>query len=215
MRTLILLHVLATGYASAPEPYAPLSGGAFTGPAQPLSPDPLFRYVYGPDVNVSTLQIFTVTPQTVVRTPGTADSAFINWSSLSNPAPSSVLVMGPGGLVVDFGTELPAWVELDSPDLLPEDLPLLILGTSEYNEVDIVNTGTKAGVPVAYNGTYRLETNKELYEGVRYGFITVTAAPKSPFTITGFRAVAQAKPVNYTGVFEGDARTTQIYYTAA
>jgi hypothetical protein len=46
-----LLCQLAT--AAAPEPYAPLSGGSFSGPAVPLSPDPLVRYVYGASANLS------------------------------------------------------------------------------------------------------------------------------------------------------------------
>jgi hypothetical protein len=61
-----------------------------------------------------------------------------------------------------------------------------------------------------------LETNAQLYEGVRFGFIFMSAAPAQPFTITAFRAVAQAKPVNYTGsLASGDALLDRIYYVAA
>jgi hypothetical protein len=39
---------------------------------------------------------------------------------------------------------------------------------------------------------------------------------RQPFTITGLRAVSQAKPVNYTGSFaaSGDDLLTRIWYTA-
>lgn len=204
----------ASSLGSAPEPYPPLSGGSFSGPAQPLSPDPLVSYVYGGGANVSQLQIFALPPVTAVLAEGTLEAAFPGWQTLTSSAPS-VLVRGAGGLVLDFGVELPAWVELDSPDLDAADLPLLTLGTSEFNVVDIIGSSPKQGTPKAYNGTYRLETNAALYEGVRYAFISLSAAPARPWHITAFRAVAQAKPVNYTGSYAGDERTTRIYYAAA
>jgi hypothetical protein len=172
------------------------------------------RYVYGASANLSALQVFTVLPTATVLAAGTLASSFAGWQSLASGA-ASVQVSGQGGLVCDFGVELPAWVELDSPDLAPEDLRLLTLGTSEFNEVEIINSAPKQGTPKAYNGTYRLETNALLYEGVRYGFITLSAPPSRPFTITAFRAVAQAKPVNYTGSFSATQRLSAIWYTAA
>jgi alpha-L-rhamnosidase len=210
----ILNFFLTRALATAPEPYPPLSGGSFSGPPQPFSPDPLVRYVYPASVDVTQLQVFPLPPATAVLADGTPESSFPGWETLTGAAPS-VLAVGPGGIVLDFGAELPAWVELDSPDLSPSDLPLLMLGTSEYNVVDIIGNAKKQGTPVAYNGTYRLETNKQLYEGVRYAFISLSAAPARPFHITAFRAVVQAKPVNYTGSYAGDARTTRIYYAAA
>ena len=67
---------------------------------------------------------------------------------------------------------------------------------------------------------YRLETSPvgpELYEGVRYGFITLRAPPSRPFTISALRAVAQAKPMNYVGAFAsaGDPLLERVWYTAA
>ena len=54
-------------------------------------------------------------------------------------------------------------------------------------------------------------------EGVRYGFITLHAAPSRNWTITALRAVAQAKPVNYAGSFSsaGDPLLERVFYTAA
>jgi hypothetical protein len=80
--------------------------------------------------------------------------------------------------------------------------------------------GFKEDNPKKYGSgptTYRLETNSELYEGVRFGFIRLAAAPTRPFTITGLRAVSQAKPVNYAGSFSsaGDPLLERVWYTAA
>jgi hypothetical protein len=51
------------------------------------------------------------------------------------------------------------------------------------------------------------------------GFLSVgnASGPFKPFTITTARAVAQAKPVNYTGHFhsESDPLLEQVWWTAA
>jgi alpha-L-rhamnosidase len=213
----------------APEPWPVLSGGGFTGPDQPLSPDPLVRYQFDVDTNDTILQIFAVAAVAVGPAAGTAATAFTNTASAVGNTSCSVGVQGNGTLVVDFGVELPAWLEFDSAELLPVDVSRIQLGISEYDVVDYVGS-FKSGPAVQYCSplsspgaeaaslcTYRLETNPELYEGVRYGFITLTAAPSSPFTISGLRAVSQAKPVNYTGAFAspGDPDTQRIWYTAA
>lgn len=101
-------------------------------------------------------------------------------------------------------------LEFDSSNLLSADLHLVSLGIGEWTEVQ------KAGTPKAYSGTYRLETNDQLYEGVRFAFLTVSAAPSQPFNVSMLRAVSQAKPVNYLGSFSapGDDLLTRIWYTA-
>ena len=86
----------------------------------PASPDPLVRFVYNSSAVVSELQIFGVSPVSVQLAPGTAGGAWEGWQSLAGPA-QRVVVSGAGGLMADFGVELPAWVELDSPDLTPAD----------------------------------------------------------------------------------------------
>jgi hypothetical protein len=73
--------------------------------------------------------------------------------------------------------------------------------------------------------TFRLETNAELYEGVRFGFIEVAAptegssgeAAPIPFTIDGIRLVVQTKAVNYTGHFTSptDSMLEKVWWTAA
>ena len=106
-------------------------------------------------------------------------------------------------------------LEIDTPDFSGE----LTLGVSEYNQPAIVNRGpqspSKTAVPVKYGDTYRLELNSELYEGVRFGFVTVTKFER-PFTITAVRLVCQTKPVNYEGSFASDNELlNKIWYTAA
>jgi hypothetical protein len=115
----------------------------------------------------------------------------------------------------DFGVESAAWLEFDSPDLADS----VEMSISEYNEPAVVNTGAqnpvKTLVPVKYGNTYRLELNKELYEGVRFGWIHIGKFSR-PWHITGIRLVCQTKPTNYNGSFScSDSLLTRIWYTGA
>jgi alpha-L-rhamnosidase len=173
------------------EPWAYLNHGGPTGAPVPLSPDPLVGYEWWPSVNATALQCYDVLPVAVTVLANGA--AFGELASLTTATPR-VTVSGAGSFMVDIGTESAAWLEFDSPNLAPGDLHLVQLGISEWAEP------LKQGVPVAYGSgcggggstcTYRLETNSELYEGVRYAFFTTAAAPSAPFTITAMRAVSQ------------------------
>ena len=199
--------------SQAPEPWLPLHGGSFSGPSQASSPDPLVRYLWGGGLNdTESLQYYFVYPVSVSVMSGPV--SFSDLTSLLDSPGANALVTGEGGFLVDFGVESPGWIEFDSPDLSPSDLPLLSLGLSEWRE-PLTN---KWRVPVSYasQGTYRLETNKELYEGVRFGFFNVSGTPSAPFHITSFRCVAQAKPVNYTGSFSvPNPLLTRVWYTGA
>ena len=77
---------------------------------------------------------------------------------------------------------------------------VVTLGIGEYDSPwQTGPSGHKAARPKQYNGTYRLETNPELYEGVRFGFIEVarpTTGDLKPFTITGVRLVVQVRMVS-------------------
>ena len=206
------------------EPYAYLNNGAFSGPAAPLSPDPLVRFQWGSGANLTDLQLYDVLPASAALTPGTPADAFAGLASLATPSPR-VTVAGAGGFVIDFGVESAAWLELDvlaasAPS--PADLGLVRLGLSEWAEP----LQNKWREPVPYGAqpggvvTLRLEPSApgpQLYEGLRFGFVNMSAAPSAPFTIVAARAVSQAKPVNYTGAFAaaGDDLLTRIWYTAA
>jgi hypothetical protein len=215
----------ADGGASGPlEPYAPLSGGAFSGPAIAFHADPLARYVWAAGVNASALQIISLLPASADATPGSAPGAFANLSSLLQPRPL-VTVSGAGGVQLDYGLELAAWIEFESPDLAPADLAAVTLGVSEYSEYEITNLGDKVGVPVAHAGAgaggatmYRLELpHPDLYEGVRFAWLRVNATPSAPWHVTALRLVAQVKPTSWAGAFAapGDDALSRIWYLGA
>jgi hypothetical protein len=59
-----------------------------------------------------------------------------------------------------------------------------------------------------------LHTNGQLYEGVRYAFLTLV---HGSFTINALRLVVQTKPVNYTGHFAAptDSLLESVWWVAA
>ena len=198
------------------EPYLYLNNGAFSGKAVTSSPDPLVAYQWNNQANLTALQIFDLLPTTVLLTQGTSSAAFLYLDSLVSSSPA-VLAIGPGGFVVDFGTESAAWIEVDlAKRPSSTDLSLLRLGLSEWFEP----LQNKWREPIPYeNGdvfTLRLETNSELYEGVRYGYFNLSGVVSSPMIITAMRAVSQAKPLNYTGSFFSASQKLleQIWWTA-
>jgi len=195
------------GSSPIPEPYPYVSTGGFSGPAVPLSPDPLVAYRWPNPQASDGLQIYMLKPKTV-----TADtnSSFVNLQSLTGTNPY-VTVQGLGSIEMDFGQENAAWLEFDSPDFNGS----VEMSISEYNAPEIIQSGPKTAVPIKYGNTYRLELNSQLYEGVRFGWIQVTSYG-SPWHITGLRLVCQNKPANYNGSFScSDPMLTRIWYTGA
>ena len=67
--------------------------------------------------------------------------------------------------------------------------------------------------------TYRLEPNKELYEGVRYAWLLFEpprGATVAPWTISGLRIVCKVKPVNYTASYaSSDTLIERVWYQGA
>jgi alpha-L-rhamnosidase len=213
----------ASAALGAPQPWPWLYGGAFSGAAAPESPDPLVRYEWPLNrINESVLQIYTVPAVALTTAAGTPPTSFTNVSSAVGSVACNIHVQGPGQLVIDWGVELPGWFEFDS--VADIDVGNLLLGIGEYSAVEFVGA-YKSAAPAVYCGdralcTYRLETNPvgpELYEGVRFAFLTLLSPPAFNFTIVGLRVVAQAKPVNYVGSFSvpGDALLERIFYTGA
>jgi hypothetical protein len=192
------------------------------------------RYVFPHGVNSSVLQIYSLPAVSVGVAAGGNASAFANASSAVGSIACAIRVLGAGTLVIDFGVETPGWVEFDSADLSAADAAALVLATSEYAAPDFV-AAYKQGRPTVYGAacgggrsltknkpqsnacTYRLETNPELYEGLRFAFLTLAVAPAQPFTITALRAVVQAKPVTYAGAFAaaGDPQLARIWSVGA
>jgi len=192
-----------SGRSPIPEPYAYISAGGFSGPAVPESPDPLVAYRWPNPKAGDPLEIFVLPPKTVSADPAVS---FENLQSLAGPNPD-VTVKGEGAVRLDFGLEIAAWVEFDSPDC-PGGVEM---GISEYNEPGY----RKTRAPVKHGGTYRLELNRELYEGVRFAWIRVKSLDR-PWHIQGIRAVCQVKPVNYAGSFScDDPLLSKIWYVSA
>lgn len=189
--------------------YPYLNSGSFHENKIKESPDPLVNYRW--DSLDSTLQVYNLRP---VALEENVKGAFQNINSgLSSNC--AIEVTQPASLRIDFGVVSAAWLEFDSPDFNGE----VRLSISEYNEPAIVNAGpehpSKTAKPVRYNNTYRLELNKALYEGVRFGWIHVDKVDK-PWHITNIRLVCQTKPVNYEGSFAcSDPTLTKIWYTGA
>ena len=219
-RLLLLLLVACTGFAaasegsawSAPEPFAPLHGFNPTGlPAQPHADDPLVRYTWSAATNASALQIYRVGTAGGTASPA---AAFSGLPSLRNGGPVGVTVHGAGALRLDFGVERAAWFEFESPDLGAQASSVSAC-VSEYNDPW---PGKTQPVKV-YGTTFRLETNTELYEGVRYAWIFFkpkAGAAVAPWHITNVSVVAKVKPVPYTGSFASkDATLTKVWYTGA
>ena len=200
-----------TANFSITEPYPLLSGGGFTGPPVPESPDPLVSYRWPSTAAADGLQIYFLRPVAVATDmPG----SFENVASLTSDSPA-VTINGTGSIRVDFGVESAAWLEMESDDLAGD----VEMSISEYNQPAVVNVGPENPVkrkkPVRYGSVYRLELNRELYEGVRFGWIHVVSFSQ-PWHLKGIRAVCQVKPANYNGSFRAsDPLLTRIWYTGA
>ncbi|MDR1859967.1 MAG: hypothetical protein LBR06_03495 [Bacteroidales bacterium] len=191
--------------SDAPEPYKPLSG-SFSGAKVPLSPDPLVAYRWANPLASDSLEIYTLEPENVV-----ADSP----DSVKIYSRSRMRVKGKCNLRFDFGRVSAAWFEFDADTVCGE----IEMSISEYNEPAVFNAGSqhpvKTAKPTKYGRTYRLELNKELYEGVRFAWIHVKSLSK-PTEIRNVRLVCQIKPTNYKGSFEcSDETLTRIWYTGA
>ena len=199
------------GFSAISEPYPSLGGGSFSAPAVPESPDPLVSYRWAATAAADDLQVYFLRPAKVeADVPG----AFENLASLTSDSPD-VTVNKPGTIRVDFGVESAAWLEIESDDLAGR----VEMGISEYNQPAVVNIGpenpVKRKTPVRYGNVYRLELNREFYEGVRFGWIHVVSVER-PWHIRGIRAVCQVKPTNYEGSFRcSDPVLTRIWYTGA
>ena len=188
-----------------PEPY-PVLTATPSGEAVPESPDPLVRYRWAKVSPDDGLEIYTVYPrQATASNPKAADLG----------DPRRITVSDVCDLMFDFGQVNAGWLEFDcdTPDVAFE------ASISEFNEPAVFNAGSehpvKTAVPARYGNSFRLELNRELYEGVRFGWIHVRSLRK-PAVIRNVRLVCQTKPVNYEGWFDcNDPQLTRIWYTGA
>lgn len=191
-----------------PGPY-PSASGSFSGEEVALSPDPLVAYRWADPKASDGLESYILYPESV----GTNDPAYARWKP---KRPETVEVSGPCDLMFDFGRVSAGWLEFDAEGLDGADIEMSI---SEFDEPAVFNAGSehprKTAVPVRYGDTYRLELNRDLYEGVRFGWVYIRRIDR-PVTLTGVRLVCQIKPTNYEGSFAcSDTMLTRIWYTGA
>lgn len=189
--------------AQLSEPYHMLHGGSYSGQAVPVSPDPLVRYQWKNLKAEDSLQIYFLQPKKITGFPA---GAF-------GQSGKTITVNGKGHLLFDFGTENAGWLEFESADLVDS----IEMSVSEYNQPPAyaANYPAKTLSPKKYGNTYRLELNKDLYEGVRFGWIHVRSFSKT-WHITRLRLVCQIRPTNYNGSFScSDTMLTRIWYTGA
>eukprot|EP00039_Didymoeca_costata_P021175 m.343671 g.343671 ORF g.343671 m.343671 type:complete len:904 (-) comp23124_c0_seq1:145-2856(-) len=227
----ILVIVTSTTLSLPPlqEPWQQFHGGEWgNATTHKSNVDPLAGYSWSKEFvdNVTAdLQVFPnnkpVEAQVVLESvPG----SFLNVPSLVN-APfgeANVVVKHAGTIRVDFGHELPGWLELSSRDLsnstLQNNVQMSISEMSVPQNFPYAKGHTwKTDTPVAYaNGLFRLELNSALYEGVRFGFIHVKGNLSATFTINGIRCVHQIKPINWEGSFNSsNDLLNKIWYAGA
>lgn len=214
------------GGGAAQDPYPGLNGfTASARGAQPNSPDPLLQYAWpNTPTEGAQLQVYYAHPATAQVTSGDASAV-----DIGSGADSLTVRGGPVTVEFDFGVERAAWLEIDATGLDDEFLACCVqLGVSEYSLPEVVNRGPKSPnkttTPVKHVNssmpgiaTYRLELNQLLYEGVRYGFLMVTAAPSTPFNILKVRLVAQILPSAYhtVGWDSDDTELSRAWWVAA
>ena len=199
------------------EPLPPLHGNDPSGaPAVAASPDPLVATTWSAETNITGLQRYeTMAPSKWVAEPA---SAFSGLETLASGKPH-ITVTGKATLRLDFAREHAAWLEFESPDLGAQ-APSCSAAISEYNEPWQVRAKVKPVTAYA-DGVYRLETNPDLYEGVRFAWIifdpqTPDGEAATPWHITGLRLVSMVKPANYTGSFHSsDPELVGAWYSGA
>jgi hypothetical protein len=167
MRSCVLIAATGVVLSATPacvEPYPLLNGNDPSGsPPVVASPDPLVAMTWDAATNITGLQRYAVTKPTWLAKP---TSSFRGLESLST-GKANITVTGAGSLRLDFGREHAAWLEFESPDLGAQ-AGSVRASISEYNEP----WPGKTQIVKAYaDGVYRLETNSELYEGVRFAWL--------------------------------------------
>ncbi|MDR1602317.1 MAG: hypothetical protein LBS42_07815 [Tannerella sp.] len=195
----------AQGQQHIKEPYKSLSG-SFSGEQVSQSPDPLVAYRWKNPQATDSLEIYTLSPISI----RSDKPEHVQIKDLS-----SVRVKEECVLMFDFGQVNAAWFEFDSKNFDGE----IEMSISEYNEPAVFTIGAehpvKTMAPKQYGDTYRLELNRELYEGVRFAWIHVKKLNR-PADLSNIRLVCQVKPVNYEGSFScSDTMLTRIWYTGA
>lgn len=180
--------------APAPlNPYPEVHGGSRVGATIPGSPDPYSNYVWDLDGldDPFAYQMYVDLP---IGATGLPASSFSGIDAMRTGG--SVSVHGPGLLTVKFAQEAACWVEFDS-NQLDSSGGALDISISE----NILPGENYRVTPARYGQTYRVETNNQLYEGIRYAIVNVTTVGSGGWSLTKFRRKCQVVPTNYKGRF--------------
>lgn len=186
----------------------PLENNLYTGNYIQHSPDPLVEYKWENPTASDKLEIYIVKPISVKSD----KQKTVNLQNVD-----SIRIDSPCTLMFDFGQVNAGWFEFNSDDLDGN----IEMSISEFNEPAVFNLGSqnpkKTAKPVRYENTdtWRLELNRELYEGVRFAWIHIHSLNK-PATIKHARLICQIKPTNYNGNFScSNSLLTRMWYTGA
>jgi hypothetical protein len=224
MLAAVLLHAAVTVAViswEAPEPYEEIHDFcADCLPEVSESPDPLVRYTWSDSVNTSRLQYYRVSRPVSYRViPEDArieglEGFFGAFST--DDAINHLKVYQNCTILLDWGVERAAWFEMIAEtDWVNNTNIQVTASVSEFNQP----YPGKTKQFVKYNNTFRLETNDELYEGVRFSFLHIQFAHESTtdcVEISDLSLVAKIKPIAYTGTFtSSDPMLTQAWYTGA
>lgn len=200
--------------ANAASVYPSCAEGSFDAPRAADTPDPMSGFVW-PEESVQSgagLRNYYLFP---VQWTSTHPERVEGLETLCGQD-SEIRVTGPTLLELDFGVESAAWLEFEAEGLSRPP----VASVSEYNRPGVVNEGAEVSLKCMKmkqtGSTWRLSTNREQYEGVRFAWIDLSAGTDFPITLRNVRLACQTVPVNYQGGFSSDNRMlNQIWGTAA
>jgi hypothetical protein len=148
------------------------------------------RYQQNPNrqTNSNNKEVFVGTPLQIYRTldpvalytiPSDASVVVTHRETQSTNTKSStprLLILANCTVVMDWGSERAAWFEVQSHDdlVLNDSTSSKVKVTASISEYNRPYPGKTRPLQKYGNHTYRLETNEELYEGVRFTFLHVS-----------------------------------------
>jgi hypothetical protein len=214
----------------APEPYPPLFGfEAHGNPPVPLSPDPLISYTWpSATTDASQLQSYRLTQ----NHHGFHQRVIFPKSAISILPSGAIQIQDSVTMQWDWGVERAAWFEILLQGITDTDGWKVEMALSEFNSVypgkrrvpqRYPNNKTNRNASEGTTYTYRLETNDELYEGVRFTWLYITktksqsaANDNQLLLLIDASIVSKLKPISYMGRFASSCpKLTQIWYTGA
>lgn len=187
-------------------------------PTVPGSPDPLVAYTWPNSTKTSFVdpQLFRVTTDQFEFTPPACGTYHNSRSSAS----MIVVKSCPCSIRFDWSVEQAGWMEVSVATNQQSNITLMG-SLSEFNVPYPGKTRRMTYYPSAHaarkNDIYRLETNPELYEGIRFTWLDVPATTDDSLLPLEFSVtlVTKIKPLTYVGSYRSHpASLTRTWYTA-